>query len=38
MLSLLKRFPGYTLSTLLDESEDLLWYVNVVDYGTGEVA
>jgi hypothetical protein len=38
VLSLLKRFPGYTLATLLDESEDLLRYVNIVDYGSGEVA
>jgi len=29
----LERFPQYTLSTLLAESDDLLRYVNIVDYG-----
>jgi hypothetical protein len=29
----LQRFPGYTLSTLLAESSDLLRYVNIIDYG-----
>jgi hypothetical protein len=31
----LKRFPGYTLSTLLEESEELLYLVNLADYGKG---
>ena len=32
---LLKRYPGYTLSALLAESEDLLQHVALVDYGKG---
>jgi hypothetical protein len=32
----LKRFPAYTLSTLLEESEDLLWLVKLADYGDTE--
>lgn len=38
MLSLLERFQGYTLGTLLTDYEDLLWYVQVQNAGRREAA
>lgn len=33
MLSLLERFGGYTLGTLLADYEHLLWYIQVQNAG-----
>lgn len=33
MVGLLKQFPQYTLATLRAESDDLLRYVNIINYG-----
>lgn len=36
MLNLLQRFPGYTLSSLMEEDVELLRLVNIVAAGTKE--
>ncbi len=36
MIGLLQRFPGYTLTTLLEEDTELLRLVNIVDSGSKE--
>lgn len=36
MISLLRQFPGYTLSTLLEEDVELLRLLNIVAAGTKE--
>jgi hypothetical protein len=33
LLGLLERFPGYTLTTLLDESDELIHLVNIRERG-----
>jgi hypothetical protein len=38
LVGLLERFPGYTLSSLLDEGTDLLRMTRLVDYARGVTA
>jgi hypothetical protein len=36
VVNLLQRFPGYTLSTLMEEDVELLRLVNIVADGTAQ--
>lgn len=36
MINLLQRFPGYTLSSLMEEDVELMRLVNIVAAGTKE--